>query len=147
MTKEPTLLSGKIAVDDRGEVGFVNEFDFSGVKRFYTVANHQSGFVRAWHGHRNEAKYVTAVRGAFVVCCIKIDDWDNPASDLPVNRYVLSDKTPSVLYVPMGYVNGFKSLKDDAKLMFFSTSSLNDTMKDDIRFPAEKWDAWAIEER
>ena len=32
---------GDLAVDDRGEVGFVNDFDFAGVKRFYTVRNHQ----------------------------------------------------------------------------------------------------------
>ena len=45
-------MRGGVAVDDRGEVGFVNDFTFSGVKRFYTVANHSDGFVRAWHGHR-----------------------------------------------------------------------------------------------
>ncbi|MBT5111448.1 MAG: sugar epimerase [Rhodospirillaceae bacterium] len=141
------ILNGKIAVDDRGEVGFVNDFDFAEVKRFYTVANHQSGFVRAWHGHRHEAKYVTAVHGAFLVCCIKIDDWDDPASDLPVTRYILSDKTPAVIYVPAGYVNGFKSLTDGAKLMYFSTSSLEDSGNDDIRFPAQKWNPWVVEER
>ena len=31
---------GDVAVDDRGEVGFVNDFDFAGVKRFYAVRNH-----------------------------------------------------------------------------------------------------------
>lgn len=144
---EPRILNGKVAIDDRGEVGFVNDFDFSGVKRFYTVANHKSGFVRAWHGHRHEAKYVTSVRGSFLVCCIKIDDWDKPGDDLPVTRYVLSDKTPAVVYVPAGYVNGFKSLTDGGKLMFFSTSSLEDSGNDDIRFPARKWDPWGVEER
>ncbi len=147
MAAEPTLLKGGIAVDDRGDVGFVNEFDFADVKRFYTVSNHSSGFVRAWHGHRNEAKYVTAVRGSFLVCCIEIDDWDSPAADLPINRYVLSEKTPSVLYVPSGYVNGFMSLTNDAKLMFFSTSSLDESLNDDIRFPARQWDPWSVEER
>ncbi len=47
MAGNPKILKGGVAVDDRGDVGFVNEFDFAGVKRFYTVANHRSGFVRA----------------------------------------------------------------------------------------------------
>ena len=63
----PLLLEGGLAVDDRGSVAFVNAFDFEGVKRFYVVANHRQGFVRAWHAHRREAKYVTVVTGAAVV--------------------------------------------------------------------------------
>ena len=49
---EPLLIEGGLAVDDRGEVRFVNGFGFEGVKRFYAVSNHQPGFVRAWHAHR-----------------------------------------------------------------------------------------------
>jgi dTDP-4-dehydrorhamnose 3,5-epimerase len=141
------LLKGGVAVDDRGEVGFVNDFDFTGVKRFYTVCNHQVGFIRAWHGHRHEAKYATVVSGSMLVCCLRIDDWDHPAADLPVQRFVLSDKTPAVLYIPAGHANGFMSLSTGAKIVFFSTSTLRDSLNDDIRFPARKWNPWTIEER
>lgn len=144
---EPFVLQGRIAVDDRGEVGFVNDFDFAGVRRFYTVSNHARGFVRAWHGHKHESKYVTAVCGTFLVCCIRIDDWDSPSPDLPVSRFVLSDKAPAVLRVPPGYVNGFMSLTDNAKVMFFSDATLEESLKDDIRFPARKWNPWTVEER
>ena len=147
MTDEPVIMRGGLAVDDRGEVGFVNDFNFEGVKRFYTVANHCAGFVRAWHGHRLEAKYATVVLGAMLVCCIKIDHWDNPSALLPVNRFVLSSSTPSVLYIPAGYVNGFMSLTQDAKIMFFSTATLDASVSDDIRFPARFWDPWQVEER
>jgi dTDP-4-dehydrorhamnose 3,5-epimerase len=141
------LLKGAVAVDDRGEVGFVNDFDFTGVKRFYTVCNHQAGFIRAWHGHRHEAKYATVVSGSMLVCCVRVDDWENPAPDLPVQRFVLSDKTPAVLYIPAGHANGFMSLTAGAKIVFFSTSTLRDSLNDDIRFPARKWNPWTIEER
>jgi len=147
MNKEPSLLKGGVVVDDRGEVGFVNEFDFKGVKRFYWVANHQRGFVRAWHGHKHEAKHATVVRGAMMICCIRIDDWDNPSPDLPIQSFVLSDKNPAVLFIPPGYVNGFKSLTDDAKIMFFSTSTIDESLGDDIRYPARMWDPWQVEER
>ena len=144
---EPLLLAGGLAVDDRGEVGFVNNFDFAGVKRFYTVRNHRQGFVRAWHAHRREAKYVTVTAGAALVAAVRVDDWDTPSRSLPVTRHVLSAAQPKVLFIPAGYANGFMSLTDDARLMFFSTSTLDDSKGDDIRYDARHWDVWTIEER
>jgi dTDP-4-dehydrorhamnose 3,5-epimerase-like enzyme len=143
----PELIRGDLSLDDRGEVAFVNDFDFDGVKRFYTVANHRARFVRAWHGHRHEAKYVMAVTGAALVCCVEIDDWDHPSPDLDVQRFVLSDRKPAVLRVPPGYVNGFMTLAAGTKLIFFSTSTLAESLDDDIRFPARFWDPWDVEER
>ena len=52
----PVLLEGGLGVDDRGQVAFVNGFGFEGVQRFYLVSNHRQGFIRAWHGHRHQAK-------------------------------------------------------------------------------------------
>ena len=144
---EPVVLTGGLAVDDRGEVGFVNGFDFAGVKRFYTVRNHRAGFVRAWHAHRKEAKYVTAVSGAALVGAVRIDDWDKPSASLPVVRHVLAAAQPKVLFIPAGYANGFMSLTDDTRLMFFSTSTLDESKNDDIRYDARHWDIWTIEER
>ena len=143
----PRLIKGGLAVDDRGDVGVVNEFNFSDVKRFYAVANHQRGFVRAWHSHRREAKYATVVSGAMLVCAVEIDNWANPSPNLTIHRFVLSEKSPAVLFIPAGYANGFMSLTDGAKILFFSTSSLQDSLNDDIRFPARKWDPWQVEER
>jgi dTDP-4-dehydrorhamnose 3,5-epimerase-like enzyme len=141
------LLRGDLAVDDRGSVGFVNDFTFDDVCRFYTVANHRPGFVRAWHGHRREAKYVMAITGAALVCCVEIDDWDAPSRDLEIERFVLDEDKPSVLRVPPGYVNGFMTLTPGAKLIFFSTARLDESQGDDIRFPARYWDPWNVEER
>ena len=141
------VMSGGLAVDDRGEVGFVNDFSFQGVKRFYTVSNHRVGFVRAWHGHRKEAKYVTAVLGAAVVGAVKIDNWDEPSHKLPVHRFVLSAKRPSVIFIPAGYANGFMSLTDDLKLIFFSTLTLEESAGDDFRFDSRLWDPWQVVER
>jgi len=146
-TKEPTLLNGGLAVDDRGQVSFVNDFDFKGVKRFYMVGNHKAGFVRAWHAHKKEAKYVLVVKGAAVVGTVEIDDWDKPSKDLEVKRFVLSEKKPTVLYIPEGYANGFMSLTKDAQLIFFSTSSLDESLGDDFRYDSHHWDIWSVEER
>ncbi len=145
--EQPRLMEGGLAVDDRGSLAFVNEFAFEGVKRFYIVSNHRSGFVRAWHGHRREAKYVLALSGAAIVAVVPIDNWDNPARDLPVQRYVLTEYKPALLYIPPGYANGFKTLKPETRLLFLSTATLEESRGDDLRYDAHYWDAWQVVER
>ncbi len=143
----PKLFEGGLGVDDRGEVGFVNDFNFDKVKRFYTVCNHRSGFIRAWHGHKKEAKFVTVTHGAALIAAVEIDDWNNPSKESKVFRFTLSAHKPSVLYIPAGYANGFMSLTAETKLMFFSTSTLEETKGDDIRFDAYYWNPWQVLER
>lgn len=146
-TEAPMLLEGGIAIDDRGEVGFVNGFDMSRIKRFYTIANHRAGFIRAWHAHKNENKYFTVISGAAVIAGVRIDNWARPSKDAKVNRYVLSSKKPSVLFMPKGYANGFMALTDDTKLMVFSSATLEESRTDDIRYEAHYWDPWTVIER
>ena len=143
----PQLIEGGLGVDDRGSVAFVNGFDFAGVRRFYVVANHEPGFVRAWHAHRREAKYVSVVAGAAVVAAVQIDDWAEPSRSAEVHRYVLSAARPAVLFIPPGYANGFMSLTADARVAFFSTSTVEESRADDVRFDARYWDAWTVAER
>jgi dTDP-4-dehydrorhamnose 3,5-epimerase len=52
-----------------------------------------------------------------------------------------------VLYIPAGYANGFMSLTDHAKAIFYSTATLEESLNDDIRFEARTWDPWSIQER
>ncbi len=144
---EPKLIKGNLSVDDRGQVSFVNDFNFSGVKRFYVVKNHRQGFIRAWHAHKKESKYVTIIKGAAIVCAVKIDNWDNPSKELPIQRYILSDEVASVLYIPKGYGNGFMNLANDTRLVFFSTSTAEESKNDDFRYDAYYWNPWQILER
>lgn len=166
---KPVLIEGGFAIDDRGVVSFVNGFEFAGggfdffgepmmppVCRFYIVANHHLGFVRAWHGHKKEAKYVTAVSGTALVCAVRVEeqDWnridDSQDPKLRVNqpqRFILSASKPAVLFIPPGYANGWMSLTPDARLMFFSTLTLEESKTDDYRFPARYWNPWKVEER
>jgi dTDP-4-dehydrorhamnose 3,5-epimerase-like enzyme len=143
----PTLLQGDLATDDRGSVGFVNDFDLQGTRRFYVVRNHRAGFVRAWHGHRQESKAVTVLTGTALVCCVQPDDWENPSPDLHIDRFVLASSKPSVLVIPSGYANGSMSLTSDATLLFFSDSALEESHGDDYRFPSRLWDPWQVQER
>jgi dTDP-4-dehydrorhamnose 3,5-epimerase-like enzyme len=147
MSERPRMIPGGLAVDDRGLLTFNNDFSLQGVKRYYLVSNHRAGLVRAWHGHRREAKYVTVVRGAALVAAVEIDDWDRPNAEARVERFVLSSMRPGIVFVPSGFANGFMSLTEEALLLFFSTSSLEESAGDDVRFPARYWEPWQVEER
>ncbi len=148
LPSEPRLIEGGLAADDRGEVSFVNGFSVEGVKRFYMVSNHRQGFIRAWHAHRHEAKYVLPVQGAAIVAAVPVQgDWAAPDKDAKVHRYVLSAHKPAILYIPPSHANGFMSLTTDLKLMFFSTSTLDQSKDDDVRYDARYWDAWTVVER
>lgn len=144
MADEAQFLAGNAAVDDRGKVHFCNDFDMASVRRFYVVSNHQTPFVRAWHAHKNEAKYVYAASGAALMAAVLVNDWDEPDRTAEVHRFVVSEDKPGVLHVPGGYAHGFMTLQANTKLMFFSTATLADSMADDYRYPFDYWDPWAI---
>ena len=144
---EPRLIEGGLRIDDRGQVAFVNDFDFPGIKRFYTVANHRAEFVRAWHAHKYESKYVTALSGTALVGVAKIDNWEAPAKDLYVHRFVISAAMPAILCIPDGFAHGYMTLTSDTKLMFFSTATLEESTNDDFRYDARYWDIWNVVER
>tara|TARA_Y100000593_G_scaffold94377_1_gene193147 strand:- start:4937 stop:5392 length:456 start_codon:yes stop_codon:yes gene_type:complete len=149
-TNEPNVIKGGVAVDDRGSVSFVNDFDFSGVKRFYQVQNHERGFIRAWHGHVKEGKYVYVPHGSALVGAVEMpceDDPDQVIIPPSVFRCVLSSKSPSILWIPPNHANGFMTLSEETVVQFFSTSSLEDSLNDDIRYAYDKWNIWDIEYR
>ena len=126
---------GGIFVDDRGTLRYMNEVDFTKVKRFYQVENHERGTIRAWHGHEHEGKYVWVAKGSAIVAHFQMAE---PKDVLlhhssEVIRVVLSDKQPKLLYIPKGQYNGFKTLEEDTRVIFFSTSTLKESADDDHR--------------
>jgi dTDP-4-dehydrorhamnose 3,5-epimerase len=137
---EIKILNGGISVDDRGSVRFVNDFNFSDVKRFYQVENHSRGFIRAWHGHKKEGKYVYVVSGSALIGVVNMETEK-------ISKFVLSDKSPKILWIPPGNYNGFKSLEENTKILFFSTSTLEESLGDDIRECHDKWNIWEEEYR
>jgi len=140
---------GDLAVDDRGVVRFVNDFNFKGIKRFYQLENFDDDVIRAFHGHKKEGKYVYVVRGSIILCAVKIDNFKSPSQNLKIERFILSDKKPQVIFVPPGFANGFKSLEEKTSVIFFSTKTLEQSLGDDYRFPADYWGdkIWETENR
>ncbi len=147
--RPPRLIPGGMAVDDRGQLNFANDFSFAGIKRFYTVENFSTEVVRAFHGHLKEDKYVLVANGSAIVAAVALDDPVRPSKDARLHRFVLSDRQPQILHIPAGYANGFRALEPRTKIIFFSTSTLDDANTDDYRFSHDYWgaDVWKVEFR
>lgn len=124
-------MSSGVAVDDRGSVSFVNKPDLEGFKRFYVVENFSTDTVRAFHGHIKESKGVVVVKGSILLVTAPMLDGrpDKPS------RFVLSDKSPHMQRIPAGYANGFRALEPGTRVMFFSTTTIEEAAGDDYRFP------------
>lgn len=128
-------IQGDLFADDRGYLRFVNDFNFKDVKRFYQVENHAKNFIRAWHGHKKEGKYVYVSKGSALIGAVNMETDE-------IFKITLSSQSPVVLFIPPGYANGFKTLEEGTIVMFFSTSTLEESKGDDIRFDYDKWNIW-----
>ena len=136
MIESPKIIEGGFVVDKRGQLSFINDLGNFIPKRFYIVQNHQQGYIRAFHGHKFEAKVAYVLQGTVLFHLIPIDEFRVADSESKVFTYVLSSDS-SALYIPSGYFNGFKTLTPDAKIMFLSSKILNEAKEDDIRV---SWD-------
>ena len=103
--------------------------------------------MRAWHAHREERKWVMAVRGRGARL-LRRDRRLGLAVDRRRDPPLLLDAAnPAVLEVPAGYANGAMSLLPETKLLYLSDAPLDASLADDVRFPARLWDPWQIPER
>jgi len=147
----PRIIRGGVAVDDRGTVTFCNDFDMTKIVRCYMLENHEQGYVRAWHGHAVEAKYVMVLSGVAIVGAVEmiIGAFDGPYIDgrCSAERFTLHSNG-DVLYIPPGYANGHKNLITGTRVMHFSTMTLAETQGDDYRFDSDihGW-VWDVKER
>jgi dTDP-4-dehydrorhamnose 3,5-epimerase len=71
-------------------------------------------------------------------------DTTSPSKSEPVKRIVLSGTSTTAFFVPAGYANGFKTLTNDALMLIFSSTSLDESLNDDYRFPYDYWNPWEI---
>jgi dTDP-4-dehydrorhamnose 3,5-epimerase len=139
---QPKIITGGNYADERGQLEFFNEFHMSPIKRVYFTTHFDTDVVRAWQGHTIESRWFLCVKGSFTVKLVAIDDWENPSDDLKVYEYELSADKQEILYIPNGFVNGFKALEANAKLMIMSNYGFNEMENDQVRFDQNKWAKW-----
>ncbi|OXA71482.1 hypothetical protein B0A67_11835 [Flavobacterium aquidurense] len=135
----PKIIQGGNFSDHRGTISYVNDFKFTDIERFYIISNSEENPIRAWHGHKLDAKNFYCLSGSFKIHFIKIDNWENPAKDLRVETIFISDIDSKILHIPAGYANAIESLEKDSKLISFSTLPIVNVGDDDIRYPLDYW--------
>ncbi len=141
----PSLIKGDSVYDQRGSLSFINDLDLINIKRFYIVENNQKNFIRAWHAHKYEQKIFICVQGGAQVSAVKIDDFNKPSKEKKPINFFLNEKKMQCVFIPSGYANGSMNLVENTKLLIFSDSSLEESIKDDYRFSYDYWDNWSIE--
>lgn len=135
----PKVIQGGRFEDHRGSIAFVNDFDFSNIERFYIISNSQENPIRAWQGHKLDAKNFYCLSGSFKIHFIKIDNWENPSKDLTIETVLVSESDSKIVHIPAGYANAVESLEENSKLISFSTLPLVNVSKDDVRYPSDYW--------
>lgn len=137
--KKPKTISGGYFKDKRGIVYFNNNFKFKNIKRFYIVQNHKKDFIRAWHGHLKEEKYIFCVQGKATIGAVKISNIKNPSKKKKPLFFELDSSKPDIIFIPAGYANASKSLDRKMKLVIFSNLTLKQSIRDDYRYPEDYW--------
>jgi dTDP-4-dehydrorhamnose 3,5-epimerase len=136
------VINGGKFIDDRGEIQFVNDFDMSEIRRFYTIFHPNISIIRAWQGHKIETRWFFCTEGSFDIRIVKIDNWESPSEDLIPKKFILNANNPTVLKIENGYVNGMKAISQNSKLISFSNFKLGENSNDEFRFDKNLWTNW-----
>ena len=135
----PQLIEGGNFSDHRGTLSYVNDFSFKDIERCYIISNSDTHPLRAWQGHKLDAKNFYCLSGSFRIHYVKIDNWENPSKDLTIETVTLTESESKMLHIPAGYANAIESLGPDSKLISFSTLPLSNVSEDDVRYDANYW--------
>ena len=153
----PSVIKGGTHVDARGVLRFCNDFDMTGIKRFYTITNSAEQPFRGWIGHKKETKWFFPVKGKTEVVVEPMADFNAEKRNRPLRvgathgeatepneasaenggeaeRFVLKAEEPKVLKVPPGNWF-FIEQHDGAEVMVFSDCKIGECENDDLRRP------------
>jgi len=135
----PKIINGGNFSDHRGTISYVNEFSFQDIERFYIISNSDENPIRAWQGHKLDAKNFYCLSGSFKIHFVKVDNWENPSKDLEIETITVSEFESKIVHIPVGYANAIESLETNSKLISFSTLPLANVKDDDVRYPSDYW--------
>lgn len=116
-----------------------NEFSLGPFKRFYCIENSSLQPMRGWHAHRFESKAFVSVFGKIRIGAVEVQDWAHPDRNAEIFSQELGPDTADVYFVPAGFANGILSLEPGARVMVFSSATLQESMQDDYRFDKDFW--------
>jgi dTDP-4-dehydrorhamnose 3,5-epimerase-like enzyme len=136
---ESRIIQGGNFSDHRGTISYVNDFSFKDIERFYIISNSDENPIRAWQGHKLDAKNFYCINGSFKIHFVKIDNWESPSKDLNIETIIVTASESKIVHIPPGYANAIESLETNSKLISFSTLPLANVADDDVRYTSDYW--------
>lgn len=136
----PKVIQGGNFSDHRGSISYVNDFRFEDIERFYIISNSNENPIRAWQGHKLDAKNFYCLSGSFKIHFVKVDNWENPSRNLSIETIFVSESDSKIVHIPAGYANAIESLESNSKLISFSTLPLSQVSEDDVRYESNYWE-------
>lgn len=133
----PKTIVGGQHTDERGTLCFINDFDMTPVKRFYTISHPDTSIIRGWRGHKIEQRWFHVSRGSFEIKLVQIDDWVKPNRNLTQDVFILTSEESTVLHVPVGFASSLRAFEPDSKLIVFADTDIQNTQHDDYLFPVD----------
>lgn len=137
MTQKPNIIKGGTSTDHRGTVSFMNDFNMIDVKRIYVIFHPDISIVRAWRAHKLEQRWFFAVDGQFLIRLVKIDNWEMPDKNVPIEEFILTASNTEVLHIPIGYGSSIQALKENSKLIVFADHGIENSAMDDYLYPSD----------
>lgn len=134
------VIQGGSFSDYRGTISYVNDFSFKDIERFYIISNTDENPIRAWQGHKIDAKNFYCISGSFKIHFVKIDNWESPSKDLLVETITVNVLESKIVHIPAGYANAIESLETGSKLISFSNLPLAAVGEDDVRYAQDYWE-------
>ena len=145
---KPRVIEYPVFADDRGVFApFLNGLEeiapkSAGIKRIYYVCNNSKGVVRGFHYHKKEWKFFVIVFGSAKFVALNPDKPDEKY------QFISSARKNNLIIIPPLYANGWVSLSDNTILVCGSSSTTEESIKDDKRFEPYKWgDVWSVKSR
>ncbi|MEK7642694.1 MAG: dTDP-4-dehydrorhamnose 3,5-epimerase family protein [Patescibacteria group bacterium] len=145
---KPRAIEYPVFADDRGVfapvVNGLNKIEPKAgqAKRIYYCVNDTKGIVRGFHYHKKEWKFFVIVQGSAKFVAL------NPENPEEKYQFISSARKNNLISVPPGFANGWVSLSDNTILLCVSTSTTEESIKDDKRYDPYEWgDVWAVKAR
>lgn len=137
MFTNPQIITGASHTDNHGTISFVNDFNFEGVNRFYTIHHPDTNIIRVWQGHIQESKYYYPVKGSWLIAWVKME-FDKPESEWEAEYIKINASEYKIVFLPPEYANGFKAMEKDSIIIGFSATGEIEE-KEILRWDADKW--------
>ena len=71
----------------------------------------------------------------------------DPNKKNKVFSFIINQSNSNFIHIPKGFANGSMSLEDNSELLIFSTSTVQESLRDDYRYDYLHWNPWKINQR